>query len=118
MVVMGVSKACILARGGGAANRWAFHLLQGLVAADVGETPVAGAATSLGAVHGHVITTSQHFPRAEVAEDGRAHLWGPAVTLLGGMHHAVDITGAGRGAPGWWVRSFPVSADTEKRDSK
>lgn len=33
-----------------------------------------------------------------------------AVTLLGGVHHAVDITGAGRRPPRRWIGSFPVSA--------
>lgn len=67
MVMMGVGKARVLAGGGGAADRRALHLLQGLVPTDVSETTVAGAAPPLRAVHGNVVATSQHVPWAEVA---------------------------------------------------
>lgn len=64
---MGVGKARVLARRGGAADRGALHLLQRLVAADVGQAAVAGAAPAFGAVHGHVVATPQHVPWAKVA---------------------------------------------------
>lgn len=102
MVVVGVSEACVLARRGGAADRRALHLLQGLVAADVSQAAVTSAAPTLWAVHGQVVTTPQHVPWAEMAKDWGAHLRSasmPAVTLLGRVHLAVDITGAGRRPP-------------------
>lgn len=119
--MVGVSEARVLARRGGAADRGALHLLQRLVAADVGQAAVAGATPAFWAVHGHVVAIPQHVPWAEVAEDWGAHLWGasvPSMTVLGGMHHAVDITGAGRGPPGRWVGSFLVPAGTEERDGE
>lgn len=97
---VGVGKAGVLARGGGAADGRALRLLQGLVAADVGEAAVAEAVPPLGAVHGEVAPAAQRVPRAEVAQDGRAHFWGPAVALLGDVHRAVDVAGAGGGPPG------------------
>lgn len=103
---MGIRKSCVLARGGGATNRRALHLLYGFVTADVTKTAVTSAAPALWAVHGHVVATSQHVPWAEVTKHWGTHLWGSAMssmTLLGGMDHAVDITGAGRGAPRWWL---------------
>ncbi len=66
-MVVGVSEACVLARRGGTADRRALHLLQRLVAADVSQTAVAGAAPTFRAVHGHVVATPQHVPGAEVA---------------------------------------------------
>lgn len=67
VVMMGIGKACVLARGRGTSNRWALHLLQGLVTTDIRQTAVASAAPSLRAVYGNVIATSQHVPWAEVA---------------------------------------------------
>lgn len=66
-MVVGVSEACVLARRGGAADRRTLHLLQRLVAADVSQAAMAGAAPTFGAVHGHVVATAQHVPWAEVA---------------------------------------------------
>lgn len=65
--MVGITKACVLARGGGATDRGALHLLQRLVAANVGQAAVAGAAPPFGAVHGHVVATPQHVPWAEMA---------------------------------------------------
>lgn len=67
MVVGGVGEAWVLARGGGAADRGALHLLQRLVAADVSQTAVASAAAAFRAVRQHVVATPQHVPGAEVA---------------------------------------------------
>lgn len=67
---------------------------------------MAGAASALRAVHGHVVVTAQHVTWAEMAQDWRAPLWSASVssmTMLGGVHHAVDITGAGRGPPRGWI---------------
>lgn len=105
---VGVGEAGVLARGGGAAHGRALRLLQGLVPADVGEAAVAQAVAPLGAVHGEVGAAAEHVPRAEVAQDGGAHLRGAAVALLGGVHHAVDVAGAGRGPAGRRVGPFPV----------
>lgn len=116
VVVVAVGEARVLARGGGAADRGALHLLQRLVAADVSQTAVAGAAAALGAVDGRVAATPQHVPRAEVADDRGAHLGGVSfVAMLGGMHHAVGVAGAGRRPPRRWFGSFPVPAGTEER---
>lgn len=67
VVVVSISEACVLARGGGAADRGALHLLQGFMTADVSQTAMASATPSLWAVCGHVIASPQHVPGTEVA---------------------------------------------------
>lgn len=67
MVAVGIGKACVLARRGRAADRGALHLLQRLMAADVGQAAMASAAPALRAVHRHVVVTAQHVPWAEMA---------------------------------------------------
>lgn len=109
-MAVAVAEARVLARGGGAADGRALHLLERLVAADVGEAAVAGAAPALGAVGGHVVVAAQHVPRAEVAQDGRAPLRGAAVAVLGGVDHAVGVAGAGRGPAGRRVGPLLVPA--------
>lgn len=106
MVAVAVAEARVLARGGGAADGGALHLLERLMAADVGQAAVAGAPPPLGAVRGHVVVTAQHVPWAKVAQDGRAPLRGAPVSpvaVLGGVDHAVGVAGAGRGAARRWV---------------
>ena len=66
VVVVCISEACVLARGGGATDRGALHLLQRFVTTDVSQTAVASTAPSFRAVHGHVVATPQHVPWAEV----------------------------------------------------
>lgn len=90
-------EVCVLARRGGPADGRAFHLLDGLVAADVGQTAVAGASASLWAVHGHVRSSSQKFPWAVVAHHRGTQIWVAMTTMgttvsvvaLGRMDHAV-----------------------------
>lgn len=66
-MAVSVGEAGVLPRGGRTADRGALHLFQRLVAADVGQAAVAGAAAAFWAVHRHVVVTAQHVPRAEVA---------------------------------------------------
>lgn len=123
MVAVAVAEARVLARGGGAADGRALHLLERLVAADVGQAAVAGAPPALGAVRGHVVVAAQHVPRAEVAQDGRAPLRGAAVSpvaVLGGVDHAVGVAGAGRGAARRRIQPLLVPAGRrhDERTSK
>lgn len=67
MVAVSVGEASVLPRGGRTADRGALHLFQRLMAADVRQAAVAGAAPALGAVHRHVVVIAQPVPRAEVA---------------------------------------------------
>lgn len=109
VVAVHVGEAGVLAGRGGAADRGALHLLEGLVAADVVQASVASAAPAFWAVCRDVVVSTPHVPGAEVADDWGAKLWGASVssvTMLGGMHHAVDLAGAGRRATGGWVGSF------------
>lgn len=64
---MSIGEACVLARGGGAADWRASHLLQRFMAADVSQTAMACAPPPLWAVHGHVVACSQHVPWTVVA---------------------------------------------------
>lgn len=117
MVAVHIGEAGILARRRGAADRGALHLFEGLVAADVVQATVASAATAFRAVCRHVVVSTPHVPGAEVADDWGAQLWGASmssVTMLGGMYHAVDLTGAGRWASGRWVGSFLMPAESEQ----
>lgn len=105
----------VLARTRGASDGRALHLLQRLVAADVGQAAVTGAPPALWAVHGQlaVVAAPQQIPGAEgVTQHWRTHLRG--VTLapvdLLGVHYAVDVTGADRGAAGWGLRPLSVPA--------
>lgn len=121
MVAVDVGEAGVLARRRGAADWGAFHLLEGLVAADVVQAAVAGAAPAFWAVCGNVVVRAAHVPGAEVADDRRAQLWGAcvsSVTVLGGMHHAVDLTGAGRRPSGGWLRPFLMPAGGGGRERR
>lgn len=116
---MDIGEASILARRGGAADRGALHFLEGLVAADVVQATVASAAPAFRAVCGHVVVSTAHVPGAEVADDWGAQLWGASVSsmsVLGGMHHAVDLAGAGRWPSGGWLRSFLIPAESKEGD--
>lgn len=89
------------------------------MAADVGQAAVARATSTLGAVHLHVVSAPKHVPRTEVTQDRGAHLWGASVAsvaLLGGMHHAVDISGTGRGPTRWGFRPLPVPVGVKTWD--
>lgn len=91
------------------------------MAADVAQAAMADSASAFGAVYRHVVVTAQQVPRAEVAENWGANLWGASmssVAMLRGMHHAVNIAGAGRRAPRWGVRSFLMPAGIQKRDGE
>lgn len=119
MVAVPISEASILARRRGAADWGALHFLEGLVATDVVQATVASAAPAFRAVCRHVVVSTPHVPGAEVADDWRAELRGASmssVTMLGGMHHAVDLAGAGRGASGRWVGSFLMPAESKEGD--
>lgn len=122
VVVMAVCKACVLAWRGRTADWRALHLLQRFVTADVRQAAVPGSPPSLWAVHWHVAVASQHIPRAEVAQNWRAHLRGPTVALLGRMQHAVNVAGAGWWPARWrfWSFSMPTwaEAETEKKPNK
>lgn len=114
MVVMSICKACVLAGGGGATNRGALHLFQRLVTADVSQAAMTGATAPFGAIHGHVVAAPQHVTRTEVAKNWGAHHRGATmstVTLLGGVHHAVDISRPGGWPSRGWLGSLLVPVE-------
>lgn len=117
VVAVHIGEARILARRRGAADWGALHFLEGLVAADVVEATVASAAPAFRAVCRHVVVRTAHVPGAEVADEWRAELRGAcmaSVPMLGGMHHAVDLAGAGGGASRGWVGSFLMPAESKE----
>lgn len=118
MVAVDVAEAGVLARRRGATDWGALHFLEGLVAADVVQAAVAGAAPAFGAVCGHVVVGAAHVPGAEVADDRGAQLWGAPVAVLGGVYHAVDLAGAGGWASGGWVGSFLMPAGSKEEDGE
>lgn len=121
VVAVDIGEASVLARRRGAADRGALQLLEGLVAADVVQAAVAGPAAAFGAVCRHVVVSAAHVPGAEVADDRGAYLRGASVspmTVLGGVHHAVDLAGAGGWASGGRLGSFLMPAESKEGDGE
>lgn len=91
------------------------------MAADVGQAAVACSAPVLGAVHGKLamVAAPQQVPGAEgVTQNWGAHLRCVSLAplgLLGGVHHAVDIIGARRGAAGGGLRPLLMPAGIWER---
>lgn len=87
------------------------------MAVDVVQAAVGSAVPAFRAVCGHVVVSTAHVPGAEVADDRGAQLWGASVspvTVLGGVHHAVDLAGAGGWASGGWLGSFLMPAGSKE----
>lgn len=92
------------------------------MAADVGQTAVAHAPASLRTIHGHGATATQQVPRTVVAQHrgtrvtmaSMAAVVAMATVALGGMDHAVWVTGSCWGPAGRWVTPLPVTAVGEE----
>lgn len=88
------------------------------MSADVGQAAVAGPSASLGTIHGHVSSSSQHVPWTIVAHHWGSQIWVAVTTVaamvevvaLGGVDQAVGVSGASWRPAGRRITSLPVPA--------